>query len=122
MYGFGLCKWMMELHTKDGNNIHAHLDTLHHMHKQLVGMNTIPTANDYSITILSSLPSTCNQDLFSLTATAQLSNKTLSPDEIIAHTLELYDLLKLKFNGSGGVRATLQQCHSYYLLWLYHRG
>ena len=31
------------------------LDTLHHMHEQLAGMNAMPTLEDYSVTILGSL-------------------------------------------------------------------
>jgi len=65
-----LHKWMLELQAKDGDNICAHLNTLHYMHKQLAGMNTMPTPDDYSTTILISLPATYTEHLFSLTAMA----------------------------------------------------
>ena len=75
----------MELRAKDGDDKCAHLDTLHHMYEQLAGMNAMPTADDYSTMILSSLLATYTQHLFSLTAMAQLNNKPISPDDIIAY-------------------------------------
>ena len=98
----------MELRAKDGDDIRAHLNTLHHMHKQLAGMNTMPSNEDYSTTILGSLPPVYTQHLFSLTATARLNNKSMSPAEIIAYTLELYNLLKLQGGGNGNKNVAFQ--------------
>src|SRR6266481_9817471 len=81
MFSVDLCKKMMELRAKDGDNIHAHLDKLHHMNKQLAGMNAALSKEDYVTTILSSLPGVFTQHLFSLTTTAKLNNKTLTPDQ-----------------------------------------
>ena len=108
MVSVDLCKRMIELHAKEGDDIHAHLNTLNHMHEQLASMNAMPTLEDYSATILGSLPVPYTQHLFSLTMTAHLNNKPMSPEDIIAYTLELYDLLRLQGNDNSTKNVAFQ--------------
>ena len=60
-----------------------------------------PCQRIYLATILGSLPAPYTQHLFSLTVMACLNNKPISPEDIIAYTLELYDLLKLQGDDNG---------------------
>ena len=70
MVSVDLHKTMMQLRAKEGDDLCAHLNKLHHMNKQWVGMNAALSKEDYVATILGSLPSVYTQHLFSLTATA----------------------------------------------------
>ena len=99
---------MTELRAKEGDDIRAHLNTLHHMHEQLASMNTMPTLEDYLATILGSLRAPYTQHLFSLTVMACLNNKPISPEDIIAYTLELYDLLRLQGDDNGTKNVVFQ--------------
>jgi len=91
-----ICRHMMVLRAEDGNNICTYLDNMHHMYKQLAGMNTVPSLDDYMTIILGSFPMTYSNHLCSLSATAQLNNKPLTPHYFKSYVIELYDLCKLQ--------------------------
>jgi len=78
MVSIDIHRHMMALRAEDGDDIQVHLDSMHHMYKQLAGMNAIPSKDDYMTIILDSLPMTYSNHLFSLSATAQLNNKPLT--------------------------------------------
>jgi len=96
MVSIDICRCMMALRAEDGDDIRAHLDSMHHMYEQLAGMNAVPSKDNYMTIILGSLPMTYSNHIFSLSATAQLNNKPLTSHDVKSYAIELYDLRKLQ--------------------------
>ena len=96
MVSIDIQRCMMALKAEDGDDIQAHLDGIHLMYEQLVGMNAILSQDDYMTIILGSLPATYSTHLFSLSATAWINSQPLIAQDISAYAIELYDLHKLQ--------------------------
>jgi hypothetical protein len=86
-----LRKRLQDTRCAENGNIRTHFDTIRTMREELASLGTILSEQDFSATILESLPKSYDQFLSAVTATASVMKKDLDPEDLMQAIIDEYD-------------------------------
>ena len=86
-----LRKRLQDTRCTENGNLRTHFDTIRTMREELASLGTILGEQDFSATILGSLPKSYDQFLSAVTATASVLKKDLNPEDLMQTIIDKYD-------------------------------
>ena len=81
---------------REDNDIHTHVESLTNFHKQLAAMGQTISDDQYTNTLMSSLPSSYDANVSIITTNANMSSMTITPTTIIRIITDKYNKHQLK--------------------------
>ena len=75
----------------ESGNIHTHFDNIQTMREELASLGTNISEQNFSATILGSLPKSYDQFISAITTTASVLKQELNPDDLIQTIINEYD-------------------------------